>query len=120
MTTQTGSHSRTISGYLMHLLEYPRWLIECEVDFTHCPHHGHFEEGVEACDACIFGKGCKWLSHYASGSIEDAPLTELVDALASAVEYVEGRRQSEHPRDCGCNECTWLKASRRFLRSISE
>ena len=118
MTTLTGSHSRTISGYLLHLLEYPQWLIECDVDFTHCPYHGQFDDSVEECQTCVFGKGCKWLRRYSSGALDNVPLTELVDALASAVDYVEGRRKIEHPRDCACSECTWLKASRRFLRSI--
>ena len=33
MATQTGK-IRTITGYISDLLEYPRWVIERDVDFT--------------------------------------------------------------------------------------
>ena len=34
MTTLTGRNTRTIVGYVITLLDYPRWVIEREVDFT--------------------------------------------------------------------------------------
>ena len=75
VTQQSGSHSRTITGYLAHLLEYPRWLMECDVDFTQCPYHGRYDNFVAECDTCIYGKACKWLSSYTTSAIKKAPLT---------------------------------------------
>lgn len=119
VTTQSGSHSRTITGYLVHLLQYPRWLIECDIDFTNCIHHGHYDDSVGECDICIFGKGCKWLNRYTTTEIGEAPLSELVDALECAVDYVAGRPEEQHPHDCVCDNCEWLRRSRAFLRSLN-
>jgi hypothetical protein len=120
VTTQSGSQSRTITGYLVNLLEYPRWLIERDTDFTHCPYHGRYERFVVECDACVFGKGCYWLSSYTAGETREAPLTDLVDALENAIEYVARRPQVKHSRDCACDDCEWLRSSRRFLRSLPD
>ena len=120
VTTQSGSHSRTITGYLAHLLEYPRWLMECDIDFTQCPYHGRYENFVAECKTCIYGEGCKWLSSYTISAIKEAPLTDLVDALESAVDYVAGRQQAEHQSNCVCDNCKWLRKTRQFLRSFPE
>jgi len=34
MTTLTGRNARTLSGYVESLLDYPRWIIERDVDFS--------------------------------------------------------------------------------------
>ena len=120
VTTQSGSHSRTITGYLAHLLEHPRWLMECDIDFTQCPYHGHYENFVAECETCIYGEGCKWLSSYTIGAMKEASPTDLVDALESAVDYVAGRQQDEHQANCACDNCKWLRKSRQFLRSFPE
>ncbi len=120
VTTQSGSQSRTITGYLMHLLEYPRWLMECDIDFTQCPYQGRYENFVAECDTCMNGKGCKWLSSYTISAIRQAPLRDLVDALENAVDYVAGRQQAEHQANCVCDNCEWLRTSRRFLRSFPD
>ena len=60
MATRTGK-TRTITGFLADLLEYPRWVIERDVDFTNCKHGGHFNELIDECRECRFGMGCRWL-----------------------------------------------------------
>ena len=40
MATQTNK-TRTITGYIADLLEYPRWILEREVDFSSCRYGSH-------------------------------------------------------------------------------
>jgi hypothetical protein len=94
--------------------------MECDIDFTQCPYHGHYENFVDECETCIYGEGCKWLSSYTIGAMKEAPPTDLVDALESAVDYVAGRQQDEHQANCACDNCKWLRKSRQFLRSFPE
>ncbi|MFQ6004283.1 MAG: hypothetical protein ACE5OQ_02175 [Woeseia sp.] len=118
MTTQTRSHSRTITGYLLHRLEYARWLIECDTDFTDCPYHGRYRQFVAECETCVFGKGCRWLGRYTADALREASMVDLVEALETAVEYVAERRRETHLHSCACDDCEWLRTSRRFLRSL--
>ncbi|MFQ5549314.1 MAG: hypothetical protein ACE5FV_13545 [Woeseia sp.] len=104
----------------MHRLEYPRWLIECDTDFTRCPYHGRYQPFIAECETCVFGKGCRWLSRYTPATVREASLVNLVDALETAVEYVAQRRREAHPNACDCDDCEWLRTSRRFLRSLAE
>jgi hypothetical protein len=94
--------------------------MECDIDFTQCPYQGRYEDFVAECETCIYGEGCKWLNSYTISAIKEAPLTDLVDALESAVDYVAGRQQDEHQADCVCDNCKWLRKSRQFLRSFPE
>lgn len=114
MATETGN-TRTIRGYVTRLLEYPRWVIEREVDFTHCRSGGHFNEFLDACSACQFGAGCRWLDRHRTPSADEASIDDLVQALESAVTYfgVAGRaarNPSPETRD-------WLREAQRFLGS---
>jgi len=101
------------------MLEHPRWLMERHVDFSGCHHGGHFNEFLPECQNCQFGPGCRWLNTHRSHSLADAPLKELVDALRSAVDYVEQKAGQRHDRHCDCEDCTWLHAARRLLRTFS-
>ena len=38
----TTSKTRTLKVYVEDLLQYPRWIIEREVDFTRCQYDGHY------------------------------------------------------------------------------
>ncbi len=113
--TLTPRYTRTITGHLEELLEYPRWFIERDVDFTHCPHYGRFDGSVEACRQCEFGEACLWLNRDRSPSLRAGSLEELVTALQAAVGYVQSR--SEHSRDCHCRTCKWLHEARQFLHA---
>ena len=52
MNTLTGQRTRTITGYVYTLLEYPRILIERDVDFSHCRHGGVFDPDQPECASC--------------------------------------------------------------------
>lgn len=118
MTTLTGRSTRTITGYVTTLLEYPRWIIEREVDFTNCRHAGSFDPQDEHCTSCHFGAACHWLNQNRTAPTPDAPLPELLAALDTAVVYVRSpdRESSQHARNCECDTCHWLREAMSFLR----
>ena len=118
MTTLTGTSTRTITGYIVTLLEYPRWLIEREVDFTDCHLAGNFNDQDERCRECIFGEACDWLNANRSEPTLNTPLPDLLDALQTSVEYIRGDARSvpQHDRHCDCDTCAWLHDATNFLR----
>ena len=119
MTTPAGSSSRTITGYLVTLLEYPRWLISRDVDFTECHLHGVYDADDETCRRCEFGAACRWLSKNRDAPSSDTPLPDLLGALRTATDYVRKKHgtTSLHDRDCDCDNCEWLNDANNFLRS---
>ena len=119
MTTLTGTSTRTITGYIVTLLEYPRWLIEREVDFTNCHLGGSFDAEDKRCGDCHFGEACDWLNTNRSEPTLSSPLPDLLLALQTAIEYVRGDARSApaHDRDCDCDTCAWLHEATNFLRT---
>ncbi len=119
MTTLTGRQARTISGYVLKLLEYPRWFIDREVDFTDCHHQGRFTAGDARCEHCDFGAACRWLNQNRDEPTPATPLPELLNALQTAVRYVreDSAETSCHPRRCDCDACEWLHEASAFLRT---
>jgi len=118
MTTVTGSQTRTILGQLTLTLEYPRWLIERDVDFTNCANSGHYNDFLPLCKNCRFGPGCMWLNTARSADTSDAPLPELIAALSGAVRYVSEYKIVGHGHHCDCETCKWLVSARRLMRSL--
>jgi hypothetical protein len=118
MTTVTGSQTRTILGQLTLTLEYPRRLIERDVDFSNCTNSAHYNEFLPLCINCRFGPGCMWLNSARSADTSDAPLPELIAALGSAVKYIGERKIAGHGHHCDCESCQWLMSARRLLRSL--
>lgn len=114
MATQT-SKTRTITGYIADLLEYPRWVLEREVDFSGCRYGGHYNAFIEECTECEFGAACHWLDQHRSRSLEDASVEQLADALEVAIEYL--RATHEHEKTCYCKTCRWMREARHFTRS---
>ena len=114
MTTQTNK-TRTITGYITDLLEYPRWMLERDVDFTNCRYGGRYNAFTEECRECPFGTACQWLDQHRSRSLDDATLEQLVDALETAVDYL--RATHRHQKTCYCKTCRWLREARHFKRS---
>ncbi len=114
MATQTGK-TRTLTGYMTELLEYPRYVIEREVDFTHCHYGGHYNAFIEECTNCRFGPACRWLDHNRTPSIEQASVEELSSALEGAVRFL--RASNPHEAYCVCKTCQWLRRARHFRRS---
>lgn len=119
MPTLTGQSTRTISGYVVTLLEYPRWIIERDVDFTECHLSGGFDAQDSQCVSCHFGRACCWLNSNRTAPSPTAPLADLIDALQTAVEYLwgPGKGPDAHPHDCECDSCEWLREARGFLRT---
>jgi len=113
MTMHTG-RMRTISGFLADLLEYPRWVIERDVDFTHCRYDSHFNAFIEECADCRFGRACRWLDRNRSQSLADATVEELAESLEAAIAYL--RAANPHDRYCDCDTCNWLREVRHFKR----
>jgi len=118
MSTLTGRRTRTITGYVTTLLEYPRWFIEREIDFTNCHHGGSYDTEDERCTSCKFGAACRWLNANRSAPDADSPLSELLVALDTAVFYLRSpqHEHAPHPRSCDCDTCTWLHEAQSFLR----
>jgi len=117
MTTLTPRSTRTITGYVSQLLEYPRWYIERDIDFSSCAYHGIYHGSEEKCVTCKVGAGCEWLNSERSPTVDDASLPELIAALQSAVGYVQGHCRHEQP--CDCATCHWIHEARALLRSRS-
>ena len=117
MTTLTPNFSRTITGYLSELLDFPRLFIERHVDFTHCDFAGRFDENSTNCTSCEFGEACQWLNHERTPSTDAGSVEQLVDALQTAEEYL--RTRTSHSRSCDCETCTWLHEARHFLHTRS-
>lgn len=118
MTTLTGRDRRTIAGYLVTLLDYPRWFIEREIDFTNCHLGGRFEANDARCSSCAFGDACRWLNANLDAPSVDAEVDELVAALRTSVIFLRTSRseQEQHAGDCQCQTCRWLRKAKSFLR----
>ena len=113
MATLTGK-TRTICGYIKDLLDYPRWVIEHDVDFTNCRYEGHYNAFIRECTDCPFGAACRWLDRHKASSLERASVNELTEALEGAVAYL--RRKNPHEPHCDCDTCAWLREARHFRR----
>ncbi len=118
MPTLTPNNTRTLTGYVITLLEYPRWVIERDVDFTDCHLRGTYVIDDTRCVSCQFGAACCWLNVNCEPPSPNAPLDELVRALGTAVDYLRASTvtRSRHARDCECETCQWLHEAGRFLR----
>jgi len=118
MPTLTGRNTRTLSGYVITLLEYPRWIIERDVDFTECHLSGGFDAHDQECESCIFGQACCWLNLNRTSPAQDEPLAELLQALNTAVDYLRAQTHGDlpHPHNCDCDSCQWLREAMSFLR----
>lgn len=119
MGTLTGLNSRTITGHLVTLLEYPRWLIDRDVDFTDCHLSGDYEAGDSTCVDCDFGRACRWLAANRDVPTLESPLEELIEALTTAADYVRRAHGAAagHDRRCDCDTCGWLREANNFLRA---
>jgi len=119
MPTPTGQNTRTIAGYVVTLLEFPRWVIEHDVDFTDCHLGGGFEGQDSLCASCLFGRACCWLNRHRAAPSPSTPLVDLIDALQTAVDYLResGTGHDTHQPDCECDTCEWLREARGFLRT---
>ena len=112
---ETSRKKRTLQAYVSKLLQYPRWIIEREVDFTGCRYDGHYNVFLPECVNCPFGRGCRWLDQQRAPEISDVPLEELVQVLDGAVEYLASPKQRPEIDDDEMR--AWMREARRFLHS---
>jgi hypothetical protein len=117
MTTLSRRNARTLTGYVDSLLDYPRWVIERDVDFTDCHFQGTYTASDKRCAECLFGDACRWLHLSRAPASEDDPLPDLVKALATAADYLQATYSENHERGCDCETCLWLRQVHRFLHS---
>ena len=119
MPTLAGRNTRTITGYVVTLLDYPRWIIEREVDFTNCHLGGGFDASDRQCSICHYGTACRWLHLHGIAPRPDLPLPELLGALGAAIEYLRSSGQGgrHHFDGCECDTCQWLAEAQGFLRT---
>ena len=115
--TLTGHNARTLTKYTESLLEYPRWIIERDVDFTHCQFHGLYTPTVQQCTSCQFGEACSWLNLAPRLVPQDDVLPDLINALTTAAEYMQQAPAADHKSGCHCKTCEWLRTTRQFLHS---
>ena len=120
MTTLTGRNARTLAGYVESLLDYPRWVIERDVDFSNCRYQGTYTASANRCTTCQFGSACQWLNLAQLPKSPDQPLPELMNALTTAADYLQATYSEGHERGCHCETCLWLRQVRRFLHSQHE
>lgn len=113
MSSETSKNQRTLAAYVTTLLEYPRWIIERDVDFTHCRLGSHYNEFLSECVDCEFGPGCRWLDRQRTPNIDNASLQQLVRALEGAVRYLQPPNQPS--RIAGSQGSDWIREARRFL-----
>ena len=113
MASETTSNKRTLKAYVTDLLEYPRWIIEREVDFSHCRLGGHYNEFLSECVDCEFGPGCRWLDQHRTPKMDSATLEQLIRALESAVTYLQPPNQPSLINDSRGRD--WIREARRFL-----
>jgi len=114
----TSSNTRTLRAYVADLLQYPRWIIEHEVDFTNCPHDSHYNAFLSDCAHCRFARGCRWLDRQRTPATDDASLEELVQALEGAVAYLQATTRRLALDDAELRD--WMREARRFLRHRRE
>ena len=118
MATLTGTRTRTITGHLSNLLEFPIWLIERDIDFTDCEFDGNYDGTLTRCKKCRFATGCKWLAGLREIDTNNASLHDLTGALRGAVGYVCTRQPVCWNKACECETCIWLGSARQLLRSL--
>jgi hypothetical protein len=115
MTTETTSNTRTLKAYAIELLKFPRWHIEREVDFTDCRHDAQYDPLLAECVDCQFGPACRWLDQHRTSLTDDASLDELVEAIASAAQYLQATTQKRGGNNA--EVLAWIREARRFLRA---
>jgi hypothetical protein len=70
---ETTNKQRTLNAYVSDSLQYPRWIIKREVDFTNCPAHGRYDASLPECRNCKFDPRCRWLNQHRTPSTGNAP-----------------------------------------------
>lgn len=112
------ANTRTLSAYAADLLQYARWIIEREVDFTDCQQRSHYDESMPACVECRFGSACRWLDQHRTPDMETASMEEMIAGIESASEYLQSTMRNSDTNDPELHD--WFHKAHRFLRAQGE
>jgi hypothetical protein len=96
---------------IIETLTFPREMIRGNVPLETCEHSGNFASHDPNCRVCESRIECEWLYHHDEYSgLTEKPLEALVDALQSAILYIDAciSRAGHNPTTCHCNACQWL------------
>ena len=97
---------------IIEILAFPRDMIRGNVPFETCEHAGNFAARDPGCHVCESRLECEWLYHHDELSgLTERPLEALVEALQSAVLYVDAcvTRAGHNPERCHCRACDWIR-----------
>ena len=99
------------------MLQFPRQLIRGHIPLDTCEHAGNFSSSDSGCHVCETRLECEWLYYNdESAALTEKPLDAVVDALGSAVLYVDAcvTRAGHNARVCHCEACNWLRQAQRL------
>lgn len=102
---------------VIEMLQFPRQLIYGHVPLETCEHAGNFSLSDAGCHVCETRLECEWLYYNdESAALTEKPLDAVVDALGSAVLYVDAcvTRAGHNARVCHCEARDWLKRAQRL------
>ena len=118
VTSGTTANTRTLRAYAADLLQYARWIIEREVDFSNCRRQGRHDSAASECARCRFGAACRWLDSHRTPNVEAASLDELVEGIDSACEYLQSAERNPAVNDPELHD--WIHKAHRFLKARRE
>jgi hypothetical protein len=102
---------------IIDMLGFPRQIIRGEIPLETCEHAGNFSPSDHTCLVCETRLECEWLyGNDESAALAEKPLDAVVDALGSAVLYVDAcvSRAGHNRLVCHCQACDWLRRAQRL------
>lgn len=102
---------------IIDMLDFPRQIVRGHVPLETCEHAGNFSPTDHGCRVCEARLECEWLyCNDESAALTEKPLNVVVDALGTAVLYVDAciTRAGHNAHACHCEACDWLKRARRL------
>ncbi len=105
---------------IIEALDYPRLLMQNEIDLPECTHSGNYDQEDICCRQCDSELECQWLcSNDGCVAFDQKSLEVLKNSLEFAFCYVDGlvSRYEHDKRKCSCEACRWSRAAWRLLDS---
>jgi hypothetical protein len=107
---------------ILQFLQFPRRLVQGQVDFDKCKHAGNYAEGDQGCEYCRYALECEWLyRNDECSALAVKSFEEVAAALEFTVAYIDAylTRAGHSRRSCRCEICVWLKRARRLHASAN-
>jgi len=102
---------------IIKMLEFPTKVVQGHIPFETCEHAGNFSPKDKGCLICDARIECEWLYHNdASTALGEKPLDVILEALGSALLYVDAcvTRAGHDVETCRCDACEWLRRAQRL------